>query len=78
MIASLCSPIGIGTDLGGSLRVPSCWNGICTIKPNGRISRLGDGYSGRLSNGMTVKSTIGFMTKSIEDSIATLAFICDE
>ena len=27
------SPIGLGTDIGGSVRIPAAFNGICSIKP---------------------------------------------
>ena len=27
------SPIGLGTDIGGSVRIPAAFNGICAIKP---------------------------------------------
>lgn len=28
LIASRCSPLGIGTDIGGSVRTPSAFSGI--------------------------------------------------
>ncbi|KAI9296786.1 amidase signature enzyme, partial [Neoconidiobolus thromboides FSU 785] len=34
LIALKGSPLGIGSDIGGSLRYPSAWNGIYTIKPS--------------------------------------------
>ena len=37
-VAARLVPIGIGTDLGGSIRVPSALNGICGIRPTpGRV-----------------------------------------
>lgn len=36
------SALGWGTDLGGSVRLPAVWNGLCAIKPGGgRISQVG-------------------------------------
>jgi fatty acid amide hydrolase len=32
-IAAFCSPLGLGNDLGGSIRLPAAWNGITGIKP---------------------------------------------
>lgn len=32
LIAARCSPIGLGTDIGGSLRIPAEFCGICSIK----------------------------------------------
>lgn len=41
-IASGCSPLGIGSDNGGSIRVPSHFCGIAGIKPTGgRVPRTG-------------------------------------
>jgi Amidase len=38
LIAAGGSPLGIGSDVGGSLRVPASWNGIVSLKPTqGRV-----------------------------------------
>ena len=33
LIASRCSPLGFGTDIGGSVRIPALYCGVYTIKP---------------------------------------------
>lgn len=33
LVSSWCIPISIGTDVGGSIRVPSAFNGVCGFKP---------------------------------------------
>ncbi len=43
VISTRCAPLAIGSDLAGSIRFPSAWNGIYGFKPtNSRISKRGD------------------------------------
>ncbi|KAG0688040.1 hypothetical protein C6P40_001477 [Pichia californica] len=58
--------IGFGTDIGGSIRIPSTYNGIFSIKPSvGRVSYL------RVSNSYEsqecVPSVIGPMAQTLEE-----------
>lgn len=51
-VATNLCPAGIGTDGGGSIRIPAAWNGIFGIKPTfGRISRRGVATRGTMSQG---------------------------
>lgn len=43
LIGSGGSPLGLGTDIGGSIRFPSAFCGICGLKPTGNRLRYG-GY----------------------------------
>jgi aspartyl-tRNA(Asn)/glutamyl-tRNA(Gln) amidotransferase subunit A len=46
-------PLHVGTDIGGSLRLPACWCGIFTLKPSlGRIP-IFPPYAGRVAGPMT-------------------------
>jgi Asp-tRNA(Asn)/Glu-tRNA(Gln) amidotransferase A subunit family amidase len=43
LIASGCSPIGIGGDIGGSIRIPAAYCGISGLKPTaGRLPTKGN------------------------------------
>lgn len=65
-IAACLSPLGIGSDSGGSLRIPAHFCGIATIKPtSGRVpnTRVFD-YPGGLSD---YRTQIGPMARYIKD-----------
>jgi aspartyl-tRNA(Asn)/glutamyl-tRNA(Gln) amidotransferase subunit A len=52
-------PLHLGTDIGGSVRLPACWNGIFTLKPSlGRVP-VDPPFFGR---------AIGPMTRTVADS----------
>lgn len=57
-------PLHVGTDIGGSVRLPACWNGIFTLKPSlGRVP-VDPPYFGR---------AIGPMTRTVACSALLLA-----
>jgi aspartyl-tRNA(Asn)/glutamyl-tRNA(Gln) amidotransferase subunit A len=61
-VAARLSPAGIGSDTGGSVRIPSAFNGLVGLKVTfGRI-----GLSGTLPLSWTL-DTIGVMARSVED-----------
>src|SRR4051812_38401614 len=46
-------PLHLGTDIGGSVRLPACWNGLVALKPSfGRIP-VDPFYVGRVAGPMT-------------------------
>ena len=66
LIGSYSSPIGLGSDIGGSLRIPAEFNGLCTLKPGQRsITKLGNAYYGKFSGGIPVKSEFGVICRSV-------------
>lgn len=56
MVASYSAPIGFGSDIGGSLRIPAAFTGLVALKPNNRYSRHGNCYYGKFSGGIPIKS----------------------
>jgi len=59
-------PLHVGTDIGGSVRLPAGWCGIFTLKPSfGRIP-VDPPYAGRVA---------GPMTRSVEDAALLMAVL---
>ena len=57
-------PLHLGTDIGGSVRLPACWNGIFTLKPSlGRLP-VDPPFLGRV---------VGPMTRTVGDSALLMA-----
>jgi len=70
LIASRCSPVGIGTDIGGSVRIPALYCGVYAIKPTvERLSVKGIVYPNQQGkNGNTLIRTVaGPIGKCVDD-----------
>ena len=69
LIGARGSPLGLGSDIGGSLRIPAHFSGICALKPtHGRLYE--DGRRGGPGAGMSVLRSgvygvAGFMSASV-------------
>ncbi|WP_448651084.1 amidase [Pseudomonas fluorescens] len=76
-IAAGLSPLGLGSDSGGSLRVPAHFCGVCTLKPtSGRVPSTGVfDHPGGLSD---CRSQIGPMARHVEDLALVLQVIAGE
>ncbi|HVZ43323.1 MAG TPA: amidase [Ramlibacter sp.] len=74
LIASGASPLGLGTDIGGSVRVPATFCGIASIKPT--PGRCDD--PGRFSvpvGQQAIPSQVGPMARRVEDLALALEVI---
>ena len=69
LLAAGGSILGIGSDIGGSVRIPSAFSGVCGLKPtSGRIFE-GGRRGGVGSGGAVVRNGVyavsGFMSSSV-------------
>jgi fatty acid amide hydrolase len=75
IVAALASPLGIGSDIGGSLRGPAHFTGICTLKPTpGRVTRLGSTVPRHGTYGLQphIVPTTGPMARCVDDLVLPL------
>uniref|UniRef100_A0A8C3WGK0 Fatty-acid amide hydrolase 1 n=1 Tax=Catagonus wagneri TaxID=51154 RepID=A0A8C3WGK0_9CETA len=78
LIAAGGSPLGLGTDIGGSIRFPSAFCGICGFKPTGnRISK--SGLKGCVYGQVAVQLSVGPMARDVESLVLCLrALLCED
>ncbi|HKA09355.1 MAG TPA: amidase [Candidatus Dormibacteraeota bacterium] len=76
-IAACMSPIGIGSDSGGSVRVPAHFCGIAALKPtSGRVPATGTlNHPGGLSD---YRTQIGPMARHVDDLALAFAIMAGE
>jgi len=77
LIAARGSPLGFGTDIGGSVRIPCAYSGIFGLKPtNGRISTQGLSLQ-EAPGQIAVLSCPGPMARSTDDLILVCRVLLD-
>lgn len=79
LIAMRGSPLGIGTDVGGSIRIPAMCNGLVGVKPShGRVPYAGQ--EGGMPSGVSklgIEATAGPLARSVRDCEMLLSAIGD-
>jgi Asp-tRNA(Asn)/Glu-tRNA(Gln) amidotransferase A subunit family amidase len=60
-------PLHVGTDIGGSVRLPAGWCGVFALKPSGGRVPIDPPYIGRVA---------GPMTRSVDDAALLMATLC--
>lgn len=58
-------PVHIGTDIGGSIRLPGTWNGLATLKPSAGLLPLDRPYTGRAAGPMARRALDLFPLMSV-------------
>ncbi|KAK3725527.1 hypothetical protein LTR37_000497 [Vermiconidia calcicola] len=79
LVAMRGSPLGIGTDIGGSIRVPALCNGLYGFKPShGRVPYAGQQAAGLPgSSKVGIEATAGPIAVSMRDCELLMRVICD-
>jgi fatty acid amide hydrolase len=81
LIACHGSPIGIGTDIGGSIRIPAHFNGIFGFKPTpNRLTSHGIAVpSTRNASGQTnIRATVGPLARTTDDLVLVMRSFLNE
>lgn len=80
LVAMGCVPLAVGTDLGGSIRVPAAFCGIVGFKPTSkRLSTKGiipARKGGRNGSLVQVPSSIGPLARTVDDCATFMEVVC--
>ena len=75
LIASGCSVMGLGSDIGGSIRIPAHYCGLVGFKPtpmrittNGSVAPRYEGRNGQL----VIKPVVGPIARSVKDCVSMM------
>ncbi|XP_051481663.1 vitamin D3 hydroxylase-associated protein-like [Apus apus] len=78
LIAGGGSILGIGSDIGGSIRLPSSFCGLCGLKPTGNRVSL-SGATGPINGILAVPCVLGPMARDVDSlALCMKALLCQE
>ncbi|KAM7162946.1 vitamin D3 hydroxylase-associated protein-like [Macrochelys suwanniensis] len=78
LIARGGSVLGFGTDIGGSIRLPSSFCGLCGLKPTGNRLSL-SGISGPIDGILSVTGAVGPMARDVDSlALCMRSLLCDD
>lgn len=75
-IGAFCSPLGLGNDLGGSIRVPAAWNGLCGFKPT-TYRLTNQGTTGAFRGLLVMATQAGPLARTVEDCELAFKLLVD-
>jgi Asp-tRNA(Asn)/Glu-tRNA(Gln) amidotransferase A subunit family amidase len=76
LIAAGGSPLGLGSDIAGSIRIPSAFCGTCGLKPTGgRISTAG--HDPEAAGSISRWNTVGPLARRVEDLALALRVLSE-
>jgi fatty acid amide hydrolase len=76
-VSAFCSPLGLGNDLGGSIRLPAVWNGIYGFKPTSYRLTNG-GTTGAFRGEIALITQPGPIARNVEDCELMLKLLVDD
>lgn len=76
-IAAYCSPLGIGNDLGGSIRIPAAWNGLYGFKPTS-FRLTNQGTTGAFRGLLVMVTQAGPLARTMDDCELVLKLLASD
>lgn len=76
LVALRCTAAAIGSDIGGSIRIPSMFQGLCGLKPT--TKRLSDKGPFPRTRNIGVEASWGPLSRKVEDLNLMMSAFCSK